>query len=125
MKKKSVKLTSRDVTKKDLDSAVKRLDEKLDSNAKFLKNEIDVAFDFLKHEFKMLPTRDEFDDLKQKINLLPSKDEFFTAMDKLIGELQTIRDESIILNGRTSEHTDMLENHEERITKLELPHASI
>lgn len=62
----------------------------------------------------------------EKTKFLPTKDEFFTAMDKLMGEIQTSRDAQIILNGRTSEHTDILEDHEERITKLEhFPHASI
>lgn len=55
----------------------------------------------------------------EKTKFLPTKDEFFTAMDKLMGELQTSRDEQTILNGRTSEHADILEDHEERITKLE------
>ena len=48
----------------------------------------------------------------EKLKYLPSKDEFYEAMDKIMGELQKIRDEHAIQSYRVSDH-------EERITRLE------
>jgi len=39
-------------------------------------------------------------------------------MDEVVGELQAIREEQASVTGKLSEHTDTLENHEERIVKL-------
>ena len=50
--------------------------------------------------------------LDEKIKHLPTKDEFFQTMDKVFGELQTIRDELKISHRR-------IDDHEERITDLE------
>ena len=47
------------------------------------------------------------------------KDEVIISLDKVMGELKAIREEQVIITGRTSQHTDTLENHEARITKLE------
>lgn len=47
------------------------------------------------------------------------KDNVITRLDKVIGELKTIRDEQTIMVGKQSEHTDTLEDHDTRIEKLE------
>ena len=52
--------------------------------------------------------------LKQEI-----KDQIITRLDKVIGELKTIRDEQTVMAGKQSEHTDSLEDHETRIGKIE------
>ena len=57
--------------------------------------------------------------LDDKLKNLPTKAEFFDEISKVMGELQAIRNDNEILNGRTSNHTDELENHEKRITKVE------
>lgn len=68
----------------------------------------------LKHIEKLFDQKFE-----EKAKFLPSKDDFFTRMDQIMGELQAIREELVLLNGRTSEHTDTLEDHDLRIEKLE------
>lgn len=57
--------------------------------------------------------------IKDEIKYLPSKDEFYDKMDEVMGELKSIREELILITGRQAEHSDQLDNHEERITKLE------
>lgn len=47
------------------------------------------------------------------------KDEILTVLDKVIGELKTIREEQIIMSGRQSEHSDTIEDHDTRLKKLE------
>lgn len=50
--------------------------------------------------------------LDGKIKILPTKDEFFSKMDEVMGELETIREEQILVSHRVS-------NHEDRLEKLE------
>lgn len=57
--------------------------------------------------------------VKEEIKFLPTKNEFFEKMDEVMVELKTIREEQAAFTGKLSEHTDTLENHEERIVKLE------
>ncbi len=47
------------------------------------------------------------------------KDEVMTGLDKVMGELKTIREEQEIITGKNSKHQETLENHETRIGKLE------
>lgn len=47
------------------------------------------------------------------------KDEVMIGLDKVMGELKTIREEQEIITGRNSEHRETLENHDTRIGKLE------
>ena len=56
--------------------------------------------------------------LDEKIKFLPTKDEFFDSMDKLMGELKTIREQQEIITGKTSDHED-------RIIKLEDFHPEL
>jgi hypothetical protein len=44
-------------------------------------------------------------------------------MDEVMGELKTIREEVTLLGGRQSENSDQLEDHEERIGRLEKSHS--
>lgn len=53
--------------------------------------------------------------LDQKIKFLPTKDDFYTKMDEVMGELQEMREDLTVVSG----YKDRLENHEERITRLE------
>lgn len=57
--------------------------------------------------------------LDERIKFLPTKDEFFGRMDKAMKELKAIRKTIESLTGRVSDHSDQLEDHETRITKLE------
>ena len=58
-------------------------------------------------------------EIKGKINLLPTKDEYFNSMDKLMKEVKDSRETQEISGNRLSNHSDQLENHEVRISKLE------
>ena len=57
--------------------------------------------------------------IEKKIRHLPTKDEFFAKMAEIMSELKAIREEQAIFTHRQSEHSDTLENHETRISKLE------
>lgn len=50
--------------------------------------------------------------LEEKTKLLPTKREFFGKMDEVIGELETIRNEQIIVSHQLSDHGDRLERLE-------------
>lgn len=52
-------------------------------------------------------TRDEF------------KEELYSRFDAIMGELKAIREEIAASLYRQREHSDQLENHEARLTKLE------
>ena len=54
---------------------------------------------------------------KSDISHLPTKDEFYTKMDKVMGELKTIREEQTL-------QCQHLTDHEDRIQKVE-PHLGI
>lgn len=51
---------------------------------------------------------------KDHIGHLPTKDEFYGTMDKVMGELKAMREETAVLAHQVSEHSD-------RIDKLETP----
>ena len=57
----------------------------------------------------------------ERLEHIPSTELFLDWMSKIMGELQSLRNNDDILNDRTSDHTDQLENHEQRISKLEQP----
>lgn len=63
----------------------------------------------------IMPQIDEkFEDFEIKINHLPTKEEFFSRMDKVMGELQKLRDEVIIVNHqyeRTNKRVDKVDKH--------------
>lgn len=75
------------------------------------------------HEIELLIEKKLEEKLEEKFNermkFLPTKDEFYTRMDEVMGELKAIREEQALITGRVSTHSDQLENHETRISKLE------
>lgn len=79
------------LTAKDLDRIGKLIDKKLDEKIRFLPTKDE--FKDLEDRIKFLPTRKEFKDLEEKVGFLPTKDEFYVRMDKLMKELETIREE--------------------------------
>lgn len=46
-------------------------------------------------------------------------DKVITILDSIVGELQATRQELITLSQHSSDHTDKLQDHEHRITRLE------
>ena len=77
---------------------------------------------FVKDEFKT--TNKRIDSLSEKIDTHTNKfDRFknkvYELLDKVLGELKTVREEQTLLVGKQTEHTDQFENHETRIGKLE------
>ena len=68
---------------------------------------------------KVFVTKDEFktriSNLEEKISHLPTKDEFFGRMDKLSGEIQSMREEFTAKKYRA----DQLEELETRVKKIE------
>lgn len=100
---------SRPATKDDL-SQLKR---ELKKDITQLKEEVksDIAL------FK-IDVDEKIRELEERISHLPTKDEFYTKMDEVVGELKTIREQTVISH-RVSEHTDQLDNHEQRITGFE------
>ena len=84
------------------------------------------------HEFLML-TQKDFDEIenltkniiKEEIKHLPTKDDFYDRMDQLRGEIKAVREEQSIISGKFSEHTDQIENHDNRISKLEQSSTTI
>lgn len=57
--------------------------------------------------------------VKEEIRFIPTKDDFFNRMDQLMGEVQAMREDFAIIGSRTSEHTDEIEDHEVRLSKVE------
>lgn len=89
-------------TKKDLKTQVAKLATKKELKRTELAIRKGAQLDF--EDFRK--------EINEKLNLLPTKDEFFTRMDKVMGELQTIREEQLLLSAKSS-------NHEDRITVIE------
>lgn len=101
------------VTKSDLDKAVAKLatKEQLGAVEKRLNDKIDGSEKAVRAGTR-LNIDERTKELEEKINLLPTKNEFFTEMDKLMKELQGMREEHVI----NSYH---LKDHEDRIIILE------
>jgi len=51
------------------------------------------------------------------------KEEILEFKDEILGEVEAMREELTIALGQYSRHEDTLENHEERLSKLEKPFA--
>ncbi len=63
--------------------------------------------------------KDKFEELKDKIKFLPTKNEYFSKMDELMAQVKAIRESQEVSGHQIAVHSDKLENHEERIGKLE------
>jgi hypothetical protein len=62
--------------------------------------------------------REEFEILfEEKFTIL--RNEILNFKDAILTEIRDMRLELVVLNGRSSMHSDQLENHEVRITKIE------
>lgn len=87
-----------------------------------VQQKIDVA---LQKALLPLSTGEEIDQkLDEKIRLLPTREEFFDRMDKLSGEYKKIDEAETLHAGKLAEHSDTLENHDDRIKILERRHVS-
>lgn len=69
-------------------------------------------------------TKDEFKaelfELKtEMLNTFATKAEMLAGFEAVMGELKAIREELAALSFRSREHSDQLENHENRLTALE------
>ena len=77
-----------------------------------------VLGDRLSAALRYFVTKVEFEEkineLEERISRLPTKDEFYKSMDRIMKELETIREEQIL----TPSHSD-LANLEERVEILE------
>jgi len=51
------------------------------------------------------------------------KEEILEFKDEMLGEVKAMREELTVALGQYSRHEDTLENHEERLSKLEKPFA--
>lgn len=51
----------------------------------------------------------------ERFNLLPTKDEFFTWMDRIYGELMSIRQEMAIMGARTTRVTERVDQIERKL----------
>jgi len=56
---------------------------------------------------------------KKDLDRFVTKEEFLTSFDALMHELKAIREELTLGSYRRLENSDLLENHEERITIVE------
>ncbi|MBI3290031.1 hypothetical protein HYZ78_01410 [Candidatus Microgenomates bacterium] len=86
-----------------LDSRVTKLDAKVER--------LDAKVDKLVEE--VFETKMEIKELKEGIKGLPTRREFFDMVSKVMGELQTTRDEHIILDGQVSRHAKQIEKLED------------
>lgn len=114
------------ITKNDLKNAVKFLATKNDLKNFATKDDLEnfVTKEDLNNVVKNLATKTELDnfvtkdDLKKAIKYLPTKTEFYDANDKIMGELQAVREEITILSDmkrQVNDHEDRLETVEEKI----------
>lgn len=78
-------------------------------------NEGDVR-KIVRDELK-LAKDDWLDDFTGKV--VKFKDDVLNGLDKVMGELKTIREEQTLMANRQAEHSDQLEDHESRIHRLE------
>ena len=67
---------------------------------------------------RILPLEESFDEKLEK-KLTEFKSEILDAVDAVMGEIIKSREEQILASSKLSEHSDKLENHEDRIGKLE------
>lgn len=57
--------------------------------------------------------------LNEKLGDLPSKDDFYEKMDEVMGEIKAMREEQTLIGNKLSDHSDQLEDHEQRISRFE------
>jgi len=64
-------------------------------------------------------TKKEFEEkLEEEIGHLPTKEEFYGQTDKVMKELQDMREEHTISIGQVSDHSDRIEKLEEKVLRI-------
>lgn len=58
-------------------------------------------------------------DIEKLKGVFVTRDEMFTRLDEVMGELKAIREEIGAMFYRQREHSDQLDNHENRLSNLE------
>lgn len=102
------KTVVKQVVKEELKSTQIRLEKRLGEKLEGRIQKTEVWFEQrLKETERNLEER-----LEEKIQNLPTKDEFFTTMDKVMGELQTMRGEFTVHQGQHSEINERFEKLE-------------
>lgn len=56
---------------------------------------------------------------EQKLSKFLTRAEFLEKFDQIMFELKAIREEHVVISYHVQQHTDLLDNHELRITSLE------
>lgn len=54
--------------------------------------------------------------VEEKTRNLPTKDDFFSKMEEVMGELRTIRENTVVLSSQVSRHDNRITSLEEKIT---------
>lgn len=104
------------ITKQDLktleENITRRIDKMVDGKIGILEGnlvkKIGTKFEKLEEDLvRRIDAKIEIrleEKLNQKIGLLPTKEEFFNAMDQVMTELKTIRQEQVINTHRLNDH---------------------
>lgn len=100
------------LTKKDLKDTEKRLEKKLDDKLQGAIDQLGGRMEEIREEIKV--------EMNEKISRLPTKSEFYTAMDAIMTELKAVREEQVAMGSRFDRAEDKLEDHETRISNLEV-----
>ena len=64
------------------------------------------------------------EEIQESVKHLPTKDELYTKMDDVMCQLKALLEEQTLIKGLFSQHSDDLEEHDLRISKLE-EHARV
>ncbi len=106
------KLSSLDKKVGSLDKRVASLEKKYDILAdSLLATRIEIRTEFASLERRL---EEKFDK-----KLIDFSDKILTAIDAVMGEIKTMREEHAAFAYRQSKHSDQLEDHETRVVKLE------
>src|SRR3990167_4054335 len=62
----------------------------------------------------LLGIKEDIGDLKERVSFLPTKDELYNQMDRIYGELKTVRQEQTFLNAQVSRATGQTESLEQK-----------
>lgn len=106
------------ITKQDLktleENVSKKIDTKVSKLEANLNQKIDSKVAKLEEDLvKRIDAKIEIrleEKLNEKIGLLPTKEEFFNAMDQVMTELKTIRQEQVVISHRLSNHDRKFES---------------
>jgi len=89
------------------------------SKPKPILSEADIEL-ILRRFQHVFPTKDELENtvrriVKEEVGLLPTSEEFHTAMDQLMGEVKSEREENEIQQAKLSDHEDRLDHIESHL----------